>query len=172
MVRVKRPGNTAEGCSTVLSPSAGWHDENHGCSFLQKLCTGLQYHTVSNRIFGAIKTSYLTYYERSEKKQRDIRRASCRSANYLECHGGSPTLGKVPADVRITLQTELSFFTQLVYTAYAWNAKRISKHVPINITPDKKSPNMKWFHFEVKWSELSYGEVLEDKSASYIRVTL
>jgi len=155
VVRVKRPGNRTEGWRTVLSPSAGLHDENHGCSFLQKLCTGLQYHTVSNRIFGAIKTSNLTYYERYET-QRDIRRASCRSANYLECHGGSPTLGKVPADVRITLQTELSFFTQLVYTAYAWNAKRISKHVqlPINITSDKKSSNIKWFHFEVKWTEL------------------
>lgn len=93
------------------------HDENHGCSFLQKLRTDLQGDTVSNGIFGAIKTSNLAYYEISET-QRDIRTASCRSANYLECHSGSPTLGKVPSDVRITLRTEFSFFTQLVYTAY------------------------------------------------------
>jgi hypothetical protein len=29
-----------------------------------------------------------------------------------------------------------------------------------------------WFYFDVKWSEVSYGEVLVDKSAMYIRVTL
>jgi hypothetical protein len=31
---------------------------------------------------------------------------------------------------------------------------------------------VKWFYSEVKWSEVSYGEVLGDKSAMYIRVTL
>jgi len=31
---------------------------------------------------------------------------------------------------------------------------------------------VKWFYFEVKGSEVSYGEVLVDKSAMYIRVTL
>ena len=148
MVRVKRPGNRAGGWRTVLSPSAGWHVNASMTKITaavssKKLRTHLQNHTVSERIFGAIKTSNLTYYERPET-QRDIRRASCRSPNYLECHGGSPTLGKVPAHVRITLQTEFGFFTQLVSNAYAWNAKWISKRVPINITSDKKSPNMKW----------------------------
>jgi len=31
---------------------------------------------------------------------------------------------------------------------------------------------VEWFCFEVKSSELSYGEVLGDKSTKYIRVTL
>ena len=31
---------------------------------------------------------------------------------------------------------------------------------------------MMWFYFEVKWSKVNYGEVLGDKSAMYIRVTL
>jgi len=31
---------------------------------------------------------------------------------------------------------------------------------------------VKWFYFEVKWSEVSYGEVLGHKSAMYVRVTL
>jgi hypothetical protein len=31
---------------------------------------------------------------------------------------------------------------------------------------------VKWFYFEVKWTEVSYGEVIGDKSAMYIRVTL
>lgn len=146
MVRFKRPGNRAGGWRTVLSPSAGWNVNASMTNITaavssKNLQTDLQDHTVSNRIFGAIKTSNLMYYERSET-QRDIRRASCRSANYLECLSGSPTVGKVPADIRITLRTEFSFFTQLVYTAYAWNATWMSKHVPINITSDKKSPNM------------------------------
>ena len=70
------------------------------------------------------------------------RRASRISPNYLECLGGFPTLDKVPAGVRITLRTEFSFFRQLVYTGYAWNAIRMSKRLPINITSDKKSSNM------------------------------
>ena len=31
---------------------------------------------------------------------------------------------------------------------------------------------VKWFCFEVKWSEMSYGEVLGDKINMYIRMTL
>ena len=31
---------------------------------------------------------------------------------------------------------------------------------------------MKWFYLEVTWNELTYGEVLGDKSAMYIRVNL
>jgi len=31
---------------------------------------------------------------------------------------------------------------------------------------------VKWFCFQVKWSEASYGKVLGDKSTMYIRVTL
>ena len=31
---------------------------------------------------------------------------------------------------------------------------------------------VKWLCFEVKWSEVSYGEVPGDKSALYVRVTL
>ena len=31
---------------------------------------------------------------------------------------------------------------------------------------------VKWFYFEKKSSEVSYGEVLVDKSAMYIRVNL
>jgi len=31
---------------------------------------------------------------------------------------------------------------------------------------------VKWFYFEVKWSEVSYGEVLGNKSTMYIMVTL
>jgi hypothetical protein len=31
---------------------------------------------------------------------------------------------------------------------------------------------VKWFYFEVKWSEVIYGEALGDKSTTYIRVIL
>jgi len=31
---------------------------------------------------------------------------------------------------------------------------------------------VKWFDFEVNWSEVSYGEVLGDKIAIHIKVTL
>jgi hypothetical protein len=116
VIRVMRPGNRAGGWreSTVfvfrMTCKCKFY-ENHGCSFLQKLRT--PNHTVSNGIFGAMKP-----YERSEK-QWVIHTASRRLANYLECLSGSPTLGQVPAHVRIALRTEFSFFTQLVHIAYA-----------------------------------------------------
>ena len=31
---------------------------------------------------------------------------------------------------------------------------------------------VKWFYFEFQWNEVTYGEVLGDKSAMYIRVNL
>jgi hypothetical protein len=47
----------------------------------------------------------------------------------------------------------------------------LSKHLQMDGDTWRIS-SAEWFHFEVKWSEVSYGEVLVDKGAVYLRVTL